>query len=188
MGVFHFRLATLLKMREAERDESRLRLAEALEAERILLAKIEELELERGRGRARRGDREAVPDVHDLPRGRDRDVATDVRDREAGEAAERGGERARRRLQGVGPGLVDLATREGRHSGRDGERIRRAAEGRARGVRPRADLEINRVGVVRRDDVAAGVPKAAAAARHLRRINSAAAVEPVWAAVTSPPS
>ena len=48
MGVFHFRLTTLLKMREAERDESRLRLAEALEAERILLAKIEELELERG--------------------------------------------------------------------------------------------------------------------------------------------
>jgi adenylyltransferase/sulfurtransferase len=31
------------------------------------------------------------------------------------------------------------------------------------------------------DDVAAGVPKAAAAARHLRRINSAAAVEPVVA-------
>lgn len=48
MGVFHFRLATLLKMREAERDESRLRLGEALEAERILIARINELEQERG--------------------------------------------------------------------------------------------------------------------------------------------
>ncbi len=47
MAEFHFRLATLLKLRESERNERRLRLAEAREAERILGERIAELENER---------------------------------------------------------------------------------------------------------------------------------------------
>jgi len=48
MSRFQFRLATLLKIRESDRDERRLRLAEALEAQRILHERIEELRREKG--------------------------------------------------------------------------------------------------------------------------------------------
>lgn len=47
MSRYQFRLATMQKLREAERDERRHRLAEALEAERVLLGRIAELEQER---------------------------------------------------------------------------------------------------------------------------------------------
>ena len=44
MTVFKFRLATLLRMREAVRDERRTALAEAYEADRILAERIEEMQ------------------------------------------------------------------------------------------------------------------------------------------------
>jgi flagellar FliJ protein len=47
MSRFQFRLSTLLKIRESDRDERRVRLAEALQAQRILHERIEELQRER---------------------------------------------------------------------------------------------------------------------------------------------
>jgi flagellar FliJ protein len=43
MKPFTFRLATLLRLKEAARDEARARLAQALRAEQLLLNRIEEL-------------------------------------------------------------------------------------------------------------------------------------------------
>lgn len=57
MSTFKFRLQTLLRMRMADRDEKRGKLAEAYQAERILQGRIEELARDIGeaRDRARRG-------------------------------------------------------------------------------------------------------------------------------------
>jgi flagellar protein FliJ len=46
MSVFRFRLATLLRLREARRDERRSQLAEAQEAEQLILYRIAEIERE----------------------------------------------------------------------------------------------------------------------------------------------
>ncbi len=46
MATFQFRLATLVQIREAERDERRLQLADALQAEQILQDRIKELDQE----------------------------------------------------------------------------------------------------------------------------------------------
>jgi flagellar FliJ protein len=44
MAVFQFRLATLLRLREAERDERRMQLADAFQAEQIIRQHIDELD------------------------------------------------------------------------------------------------------------------------------------------------
>ena len=46
MQPFRFRLTTLLRLREGERDERRVRLAEAQRAEDIVLGQIQELQSE----------------------------------------------------------------------------------------------------------------------------------------------
>ena len=46
MSVFRFRLATLLRMREAWRDERRGQLAEAQQAEQLILHRVAEIERE----------------------------------------------------------------------------------------------------------------------------------------------
>ena len=46
MSVFRFRLATLLRLREARRDERRGQLAEAQEAEQLILQRVAEIERE----------------------------------------------------------------------------------------------------------------------------------------------
>lgn len=46
MNVYRFRLATLLRLREAARDERRTRLAEAQRAEDIVVARLREIDVE----------------------------------------------------------------------------------------------------------------------------------------------
>jgi flagellar export protein FliJ len=46
MNTFHFRLATLLRLREAARDERRGRLAEAQRAEDVVVTRLRELDAE----------------------------------------------------------------------------------------------------------------------------------------------
>src|SRR4051794_2749576 len=48
MATFHFRLATLLRLREAERDERRAQLADAQQAEAIVAARVGEIDREIG--------------------------------------------------------------------------------------------------------------------------------------------
>lgn len=48
MATFHFRLATLLRLREADRDERRAQLADAQQAEAIVAARISEIDREIG--------------------------------------------------------------------------------------------------------------------------------------------
>jgi flagellar FliJ protein len=46
MATFHFRLATLLRLREADRDERRAQLADAQQAEAIVAGRISEMDQE----------------------------------------------------------------------------------------------------------------------------------------------
>lgn len=46
MAPFHFRLATLLRLREADRDERRAQLADAQQAEAIVAARVSEIDQE----------------------------------------------------------------------------------------------------------------------------------------------
>jgi len=48
MATFHFRLATLLRLREADRDERRAQLADAQQAEAIVAARVVEIDREIG--------------------------------------------------------------------------------------------------------------------------------------------
>jgi flagellar protein FliJ len=48
MATFHFRLATLLRLREADRDERRAQLADAQQAEAIVAARVSEIDQEIG--------------------------------------------------------------------------------------------------------------------------------------------
>lgn len=48
MATFHFRLATLLRLREADRDERRAQLADAQQAEAIVAARVREIDREIG--------------------------------------------------------------------------------------------------------------------------------------------
>ena len=48
MATFHFRLATLLRLREAERDERRAQLSDAQQAEAIVAARVGEIDREIG--------------------------------------------------------------------------------------------------------------------------------------------
>jgi flagellar FliJ protein len=48
MATFHFRLATLLRLREAERDERRAQLSDAQQAEAIVAARVSEIDREIG--------------------------------------------------------------------------------------------------------------------------------------------
>jgi len=68
MAGFKFRLATLLKLREATRDERRNRLAEAYEAERILQKQQDELteDWKENRQRTREASEPGSIDVDDL--------------------------------------------------------------------------------------------------------------------------
>ncbi len=70
MARFKFRLATLLKLREATRDERRSKLAEAYEAERILQQQQEQLSqgIRENKQRARKASEPGTVDVDDLLR------------------------------------------------------------------------------------------------------------------------
>lgn len=48
MATFHFRLATLLRLREADRDERRAQLSDAQQAEAIVAGRIREMDQEIG--------------------------------------------------------------------------------------------------------------------------------------------
>jgi len=48
MATFHFRLATLLRLREADRDERRAQLSDAQQAEAIVAARVGEIDREIG--------------------------------------------------------------------------------------------------------------------------------------------
>jgi flagellar export protein FliJ len=68
MLPFRFRLATLLRLREADRDERRTQLADAQRAEDIVRARIDEIdgELGRLRGKAARLSRPGLINVDEL--------------------------------------------------------------------------------------------------------------------------
>jgi flagellar export protein FliJ len=99
MPPFQFRCATLLRLREADRDEKRLHLADALRAQEIVEQRIEEInaEMEAVRARAARGAMPGPVDVdalmetqrYELLLKGERKAAEDQKDRVAAEAQRR---------------------------------------------------------------------------------------------------